>query len=258
MSFQPIIGQGGYAGWKLLSRTSGMQTAMLARDPLILRDNDHFRDAIERVETADDLISDYRLLRTALSAFGLEADQNNRAFLRKVLESDLNDSSSLANRLGDKRYRAFAEAFGFGKDGTRAADLADTVTRRHIEAELESRVGTQDGNLRLALNAKRELAALGNSSASDKTRWYNILGSTPLLKVVQGALGLGTDFGKLPIDRQVEEMALRTRKLLGSDSPSVFSDAANVEKLISRFLIRADAVTGAQSSYNAALVLLSN
>lgn len=256
MSFQPVIGPGGYAGWKLLTRTGDMQKTLVGRDPTIARDNDYFRAKIDQVKTADDLVSDFRLLRTALSAYGLEGDQNNHFFLRKVLESDLTDPKSLANRLGDKRYRAFAEAFGFGDGGTRATGLADTVTRRHVEAELESRVGTLDGNLRLAMYAKRELAALGNASGTDKTLWYNILGTVPLLKVVQGALGLGNNFGKLPIDRQVDEMASRTEKLLGSSTPAVFADPQNVEKLIGQFLMRAQATTGAQSSYNAALVLL--
>lgn len=256
MSFQPIIGQGGYTGWKLLSRTSDMQKTMVARDPMVARDNDYFRKSIGQVETADDLVSDYRLLRTALSAFGLEADQSNRFFIRKVLESDLSDSKSLANRLGDRRYRAFAEAFGLGEGGKRASDLANTVTQRHVDAELESRVGTLDGNLRLAMHAKRELSFLGSSSSSETTLWYNILGSTPLLKVVQGALGLGTQSSKLPIERQVEEMAARTQKMFGSSSPATFADPKNLDKLISRFLIRAEAVTGPQSSYNAALALL--
>lgn len=256
MSYQPVIGQGGYAGWKLLSRTGDLQRSLVERDPAVTRDNEYFKSKIDKVKTADDLVSDYRLLRTALSAYGLESDQNNRFFIRKVLESDLTDPKSLANRLGDKRYRAFAEAFGLGDGGTRASGLADTVARRHVEAELESRVGTQDGNLRLAMNAKRELAALGSAGGSNKTLWYTVLGNVPLLKVVQGGLGLGSDFGKLPIDRQAEELASRAEKLLGSSAASVFADPENVEKLIGRFLIRAQATTGAQSSYNAALVLL--
>ena len=258
MSFQPVIGQGGYAGWRILVRTGEMQKALVARDPAVARDAEHVRKTIGGIDSAEALVSDFRLLRTTLSAFGLEEDQNKQHFIRKVLESDLGDPKSLANRLSDKRYRALAEAFGFGAGKRPAATLAEEIVDRHASAELERRVGTSDGNLRLAMNAKRELAALGSSTATDNTRWYHILGSPPLRKVVEGALGLGAEFGKAPIDKQLAELKLRTGKLFGSPSPSVFATEANVEKIIQRFLIRAEAVSPAQSSYNVALVLLSN
>lgn len=258
MSFQPLIGQGGYAGWRLLARTGEMQKALVARDPQVARDTAHLRSKLADVGSAEELVSDFRLLKTTLSAFGLEADANNRFFIRKVLESDLSNSKSLANRLSDRRYRALAEAFGFSAGAGPSSKLADEIVQRHVSAELERRVGTIDGNLRLALTAERELKALGASNSSDNTRWYSILGSAPLRKVVEGALGLGTEFGKLPIDRQLSEMRTRSGKLFGSESPSVFAEPANVEKAIQRFLIRAQAISPAQSSYNAALVLLSN
>ncbi|MBB1491716.1 DUF1217 domain-containing protein [Paracoccus sp. MC1854] len=258
MSFQPVVGQGGYAGWRLLARTGEAQGALVARDPRVARDTAHVRAKLGEVGNAEELVSDFRLLRTSLSAFGLEGDANNRFFIRKVLESDLSDPKSLANRLSDKRYRAMAEAFRFGSGGSPSANLAGEIVGRHVSAELERRVGTIDGNLRLAMSAERELKALGASASSDNTRWYNILGSAPLRKVVEGGLGLGADFGKLPIDRQLAEMKTRSGKLFGSDSPSVFAEASNVEKLIQRFLVRAQAISPAQSSYNAALVLLSS
>lgn len=258
MSFQPVVGQGGYAGWRLLARTGEMQRSLVARDPQVARDTQHVRTRIAEVESAEGLVSDVRLLRTTLSAFGLEADQNNRFFIRKVLESDLGDPKSLANRLSDKRYRALAEAFRFEQGARPTAKLADEIAERHVSAELERRVGNIDGNLRLAMSARRELQGLGTAGGSDNARWYNILGSAPLRKVVEGGLGLGADFGKLPIDKQVSELKLRSGRLFGSASPSVYAEPANVEKLVQRFLIRAEAVSPAQSSYNAALVLLSN
>lgn len=256
MTFQPLVGAGGYAGWRLLSRTVEMQKTIVSRDPAISRDNEHVRARIGQIGSAEELLSDFRLFRTALSAFGLEADANKKFFIRKVLESDLNDSKSFANRLGDKRYRAMAEAFGFANKGGRPAGLGDRIAERHVAAELERRVGTVDGNLRLAMNAQRELATIGASDSSDNARWYGILGSMPLRKVIEGALGLGSSFGKLPIDRQLEDVKTKASRMLGIDSPSAFTDPTKLEKLIQRFLVRAEAVTGAQSSYNAALVLL--
>lgn len=256
MTFQPLIGAGGYSGWRLLSRTMEMQKTAVARDPSIARDLSHVREKIAKVETADALMSDFRLLKTALSAFGLEGDLNKKFFVRKVLESDLDDPKSFANKLSDKRYRQMAEAFGFATGKKRSASLAEDVAQRHVAAELERRVGNADGNLRLAMNASRELATLAKSGSSENARWYSILGSLPLRKVVEGALGLGADFGKLPVDRQLSEIKAKAERLTGSDSVRAFGDPAVVEKLVQRFLARAGAATSVQSSYNAALVLL--
>lgn len=258
MSFVPLVGSGGYSGWRLLSRTVDAQKAIIARDPAVERASQHVREAIGGLETADDLMSDYQLLSTALSAFGLEEDIGKTAFIRKVLESDISDSKSFANRLSDKRYRALAEAFGFASGEARPADLAERVVSRHVDAELERRIGTVDGNLRLALNAQRELAALADSETTDNTKWYTVLGSTPLRKVFEGALGLGANFGQLPVDRQLTEIQDRVEKMMGSASPSIFKEPENVEKLIQRFLLRSSAVTAVQSSYSVALTLLSD
>ena len=57
------------------------------------------------------------LLKVTLGAFGLIDDLDNRAFIRRVLESDLTDSTSLANRLSDKRYQALAVSFNFNNEG---------------------------------------------------------------------------------------------------------------------------------------------
>lgn len=257
MSFQPLVGQGGYAGWRILSRTVDKQTALIAREASVARDTNHVQAKIETLKNPDELLSDYRLLKTTLSAFGLEADVNKKFFIRKVLESDLTDPKSLANRLSDKRYRNLAESFGFAtKLNTRPKGLAADITQRHVAAELERRVGTVDGNLRLAMNAQRELASIARSSSSDSTRWYSVLGSIPLRKVVEGALGLSSSFAKLPIDRQLEEVKVRTGRLIGDGSPSAFADPTKLEKLIQHFLVRSAAVTAPQSSYNAALQLL--
>lgn len=258
MTFQPLIGTGGYSGWRLLTRTADAQKAIIAKDPAMVRDAAEVRDSIGRLDSADELIGNFRLLRTSLSAFGLEADVGKKAFLRKVLTSDPSDPKSFANRLSDKRYRAFAEAFGFASDKKRPAGLADQVIARHLDAELERRVGTVDGNLRLALNARRELAVLASAGSSDNAKWYSVLGSLPLRKVFEGALGLGSSFGKIPVDRQLAELKNGVEKLVGSASASAFADRANVEKLVQRFLIRASATTPAQSSYNAALTLLTD
>jgi hypothetical protein len=75
---------------------------------------DTIKAKIEALSSADDLVADRDLLRAALDTFGLGGDQSNSHFLKLVLNSDLTDPASFANRLSDDRYAAFAESFGFG------------------------------------------------------------------------------------------------------------------------------------------------
>ena len=53
-----------------------------------------------------------------MKSFGLEDMAYAKAFIRKVLESDLTDSGSFANRLSDHRYREFAAVYGFASKKT--------------------------------------------------------------------------------------------------------------------------------------------
>ena len=52
-----------------------------------------------------------------MKAYGLEDFTYGKAFMRKVLTSDLSDSHSFVNKLTDARYKAFAQAFSFNTKG---------------------------------------------------------------------------------------------------------------------------------------------
>ena len=85
----------------------------IAKDPQIARDVSYYKDQIGKIQTADDLLKDYRLYSYAMKAYGLDDMIYAKAFIKKVLDSDLSDSNSFANKLTDSRYRKFAAAFNF-------------------------------------------------------------------------------------------------------------------------------------------------
>lgn len=118
--FTPSIMGSGLVGYTFLARTRADQQAAMARTPAIAREASAFVAGLKDVQTVDQLMENRTLLKVALGAFGLGEDIDNRAFIRKVLSSDLADEGSLANRLADKRYLAFARAFAFGGSGTPA------------------------------------------------------------------------------------------------------------------------------------------
>jgi len=118
MVFTPILSGSGFAGFQYLTRTREEQTERLAASTQTRQQVEEFTSKLGSIETPADLMDNPMMLRVALGAFGLDEDFGNRAFIQRVLEADLSDSSSLPNRLADKRYLAFAQAFNFsGEDG---------------------------------------------------------------------------------------------------------------------------------------------
>jgi hypothetical protein len=260
MSFQPLVPLGGLAGWTYLKRTADVQTALLARQPGVQRDEAYFRANIGRIDTAEQLVADRRLLTTALNAFGLESEVNNRAFLRKVLEEGTLRPDALANRLADKRFRDFSAAFGFGDFGTprnKLSDFADQLVPQGRARQFETAVGRQSDTMRLALNAQRELAILARENLSDDAMWFTIMGNKPLRDVMDRALALPASFATLPIDQQVETWKDLAKRRLNVASPRDFARRDVLEATIRQFVIRADAQTAVPTTRGfAALQLL--
>ena len=243
MTFAPVVPSGGYAGWSFLNRTMSAQRKAFDGDPTLQRDMAYFRDKIGKIDTAEQLVTDRRLLDIALSAFGLEGDINNRAFLQKILEGGTIKPEALGNRLADKRYLELARAFGFGDfavPNTKKSDFADKILSAYRTRKFESAVGDQNSTMRLALNARRELTELAGKRLSQDGKWFTALGSPPLRTVLQTAFGLPQSFAGIDLDKQLGILKSRADALFGSSDPAGFSDPEKVEKLVRLFLVRAD------------------
>ncbi len=257
-----VVPTTGYAGWRYLVRTLDDQVARMAETPIQARDRAYFRENIGKVASADELVSDYRLLRVALAAFGLQEDLPNRAFIRQVLAEGTADAGALSNRLSDKRYRQFSEAFAFGTPlppRTSSPGFADRILARFDRQEFERAVGATDETLRLALTAQRELPDLAARGLSDVANWLSVLGNPPLRKVFETALGLPTSIGALDLDRQVEDFRNASRRVLGHSEISRFADPGTMDELVKSFTLRAQLAQGPQATTPGvvALTLLS-
>ncbi|MEM6439022.1 MAG: DUF1217 domain-containing protein [Pseudomonadota bacterium] len=247
MSFQPVVPLGGAPGWALLQRTEDRQREVFDARPDVSREAARFAELIPTAATAEDLVSDRRLLRVALTAFGLEDEIDKRALIQRALESDPSDPQSFANRLVDRRYRDLASAFGYGSLlGPKILDpgFADTITDAYRERRFELAVGESNPDLRLALNARRELARLARTSGVEENGWFAVLGDRPLRAVVEGALGLPEAFAQVDVDRQRDTLEERMQAAFGASSPKAFEDPDVLDDFINRFLIRAEAAAG--------------
>ena len=252
MSYTPILPLTGYTGWAFLQRTLETQKVTFANSAELRRDEDYFRENIGKITSAEELVSDYRLLKVTLGAFGLDDDINNRYFIQRVLSDGTTNSGAISSKLADKTYARLSAAFGFGVGEIPLNQLegfADAMLVSYKDRQFEVAVGAQDDTLRLALNARRELSDLASraTSSSADTLWYSVMGSEPLREVFETALGLPSSFASIDLDQQLATFRDKTDVLLGDSEIGQFSDGDKIEALIRRYLIRAEASSGSIS-----------
>jgi len=247
MSFRPVVPLSGYGAYAFVKRTMDSQKSAFEAAPVTKRDEDYFRSKIGGIKTAEALVADRRLLKIALGAFGLDADINNKYFIRKVLEGSTLDEKALGNRLANKQYQKLSKAFGFGDFAvprTQLSDFATIILKDYKTRQFEIAVGEQNGDMRLVLNAERELAGLAKGAVSDETKWFTVMGNTPLRQVFQTAFGLPAAFAAIDLDQQLETLRSKADQAFGDRSIAQFADPARVDLLVRRFLARSDAATG--------------
>lgn len=240
MTYQPIVPAGGLAGWAFLKATEDRQRAAFAASPKITRQSSYFTERIGEIDSAEELVADRQLLAVSLEAYGLGDDLDNRYFIRKILDEGTLSDTSLAMKLADTRYRSFSADFGFGDFSVPRSKLSDfgpRIAEAFQDRSFEVAVGTQQEEFRLALNAEREMADIAAKETSADGRWFHVMGSPPLRSVFETALSLPTTFGQLDLDQQLEVFRDRADSVFGNGEIAQFSDPAQIEKLVERYLV---------------------
>lgn len=261
MSYQPVVPFGGYAGWVVLQRTKDNQQEAFNASSEIKRDIDYFRENIAEVKSAEELVSNFRLLKVALGAFGLDDDINNKYFIERVLDEGTLDSDSLSNKLSDKRYFQFSEAFGFGNfdiPNTVLSDFPDEIISSYQNKQFEIAVGEQNDDMRLALNIETELTEIANKDTTGNGRWYSVMGNEAVRSVMQTALGLPSSVSTLDLDQQLTIFKDKAKQYFGNSEVAQFSDPEKREDLVKLFLIRSEinaGSTGTSAASNALALL---
>jgi len=215
-------------GYRMVEASFDKQQAAFRNSAPVKREIDYFKTAIAKVTSADDLVKDYRLFRFVLSAYGLDSQIDAKAFMKKVLAQDPNDTDSLSNKLVDLRYQAIAKAFNFynvGNANVKKASFIDGLVDKYVTAEFEKSTEQNNPGVRLALYFKR--------MAPTVTSWYQIMGDKPLYEVVRTALQIppaGSQTG-------VESQAKVLEKRIGLAN---LKDPKFLESFINRFLANYD------------------
>jgi hypothetical protein len=211
------------AGYKLISGNLDRSLQTAANRPDVARQSKYYLETIGSIKSADDFLKNERVYRFAMKAFGLEDMSYAKAFMRKVLEGGIEADDSFANKLSDKRYREFAEAFNFASFGGTATTFERAqqgTVDKYYRQVVEEDAGATDEGVRLALYFQRK--------APTVTSVLGLLADPALLKVAQTLAGLPAASGALDIDKQV---ALLGKRINVED----LKDPEKLGKLLTRF-----------------------
>ncbi|MGK9050481.1 DUF1217 domain-containing protein [Neorhizobium petrolearium] len=156
-----------YLTFDLVNRDMQKSLKQIAGQTMVANDTKYYQENIGKVTTVDEFLDDYRLYSYAMTAYGLEDMIYAKAFMKQVLESDLSDDNSFANRLTDDRYKNFAAAFNF------SSSASDTAVAQS-DGQMDELFDTYD----------RTIAAL-NDTTEEETRYFKVmLGETGNIKNV--------------------------------------------------------------------------
>lgn len=257
--FTPVVPIAGLAGWRFLQNTYDAQFEAFSSSSASQRDAEYFVENIGEVTSAEELVSDRRLLGVALGAFGLQDDINNRFFIQKVLEEGTTADGTLANRLSDTRYRELSQAFGFGpgeEAGIGTEGFAARIIEQSQSTGFEVAAGAQDNAMRVALYAQRELPELAAGNGSVDAKWFGVMGDPPLRDLFERALNLPSSIGQIDIDQQLGIFKDRAISVFGTDDLSQFTDDEKVQDVITQFIVR-DQISSSNASFSAGSIALS-
>src|SRR5262252_1885387 len=240
LSTTPVVSA--TVGYELIESSLDKQQAAFENSPTVQHDISYFRSAIAKVTSADDLVKDYRLLKFTLTAFGLDSQINSQALIKKVLNSDLSDPDSLANKLADPRFRQLAQGFNFAAGGAskvQNSSFVDGIVQNYVTVAFEQNSAQTNPGVRLALYFKRMAPTIKN--------WYQVLGDVPLYNVMTttfhvSALGPSND-----VDKQAQFL----EKRIGIAN---LQDPKFVDRFVSRFLASYDQSNDTSGSSIASLV----
>ncbi len=207
-------------------------------------------------------MADRSLLTVALGAFGLDADINNTAFIRKVLSDGVIGPDALSNKLADERYFEMSKAFAFelGTPSNVLSTFPDEIIGLYNDRQFEAAVGEQSEEMRLALGLERDLTEIAQDSSTESAKWFTVMGNEPLRTVFETALGLPDSFALIDLDQQLEVFQARAEAAFGDSSVAQFATSEGQEELIRRFfaLGQIDTSFVATSGASAALTLLQS
>lgn len=231
-----------YRSYQIIASDMTRSLNRVADDPVNKRDTAYYLANIGKVKTIDDFLKNDKLFSYAMKAYGLSDMTYAKGMIRKLLQQGVESTSSLANKLTDPRYKAFATAFNFARYGQLTTTFDATqkgAVAKYNQQMLEETAGQDNSGVRLALYFKRNAGSIKTS--------YNILADPALLKVVQTALNIPSEMSAANIDAQAKDI---DKRLKVAD----LQDPKKLDKFLQRFtsmydLTQSDATSSVAAAF---------
>lgn len=205
----------------------------------IQKEIEYFKENIGSLKSVDELFEsqNYRLLKFVLSAYDMESEAQYPGKIRKILESDLSDPESLANRFKDPRFQQLTKDLSLSVMGLTRLQLGSTIqdiTTRYERVSYEKNLDEQAPGVRAAIEFNRRI--------KDVTLTVQLLGDTVLREVVTVANNIPKEIAYQEVESQVTAVE---RKV---DLNTLKSDQNEIEKMVMRYLTFKDSGGTAASS----------
>lgn len=197
-----ISGLSSQLALKLIDTTKDRQLETMQSEPQHARAAEAFRERVGSISTPAELVADYEVYSFIMKAYDLEDQIFGKGMVRKVLESDPSDSSSLVNKLTDARFETLHEALGFvTEDGVQIPDFADTDWQETIVDEYYNR---QFINQHTEQNEIVGAVLQFRDEAESINNWFEVMADETMAEFFQVALSLPSEIAELDIDKQKE------------------------------------------------------
>ncbi|MGO4572593.1 DUF1217 domain-containing protein [Microvirga sp. 2TAF3] len=209
--------------YQILTSNMARTRTTIENDATVKRETAYYTANIKNVKTIDQFVNDYRLFNYAMKAYGLQDMAYGKAFIKKLLEEDVTNPKSMANKMSNPLYKEFAKAFDFAGKGVAATSAPGATTEavsKYVQQVLEAKEGEQNEGVRIALYFKRK--------ASSITSHMGLLSDKAILEFVQTTFNIPKESSKADLDVQVRNL----KKLIDIKD---LQDPKKVDKLIQRF-----------------------
>lgn len=203
----------------------------------VQREITYYKDNIGSVKSLDDLFANSRLLKFVLSAYDLEDEAQYPGKIRKILESDLSDVDSLANRFEDSRFKQLAQDLNVAVNGVTAltsSGTTDSLVQKYQQIEYERHLDEEAPGVRAAIEFSRRIQSASST--------VSLLADSVMREVVTVANAIPKEIAYQEEDAQVAAVEAKV------DLAELKSDSNAVEKLVSRYLVLKDSGTSSGSS----------
>ena len=246
-------------GLKLIESKRADFQASIQKNHLNAKEIEAFRSRISSITSPKELVEDREVYQFVMKAYDLEDQIFGKAMMRKLLESDPSDKSSLINRMTKSTFREMYNDLGFG--AAQSVDEAGKTVQNQpakfsdpdwIEEMVDRYVNMKLINSELENNEFVGTALYAQAKAGKISSWYTILGDKKLQSFFYNALGMPEGMANTDIDAQVNTLKKKF-------DLSTLSDPAVMEKLTRRYIAISEAkASAANLSSNPILQLFSN